>query len=176
MRQLNRYIDSSGSYLEPKIRLDKDLRREVRRWEEVRLPGPMPARKVLLVPVCRDFVLNTDGTISPVYYDLEPETNLERLGPYLERIVPHVISRGPTSLHKWNMVFRFSGEGRSWSAPQDLFPLLTSATTGYAIQSQYNTTSNFGLQMRYALRAENTTAGAIQSATVSVWLALHFWS
>jgi hypothetical protein len=135
----------------------------------------MPARKVLLVQLARDVQLNSDGTISPIYIDLDPDTDIERMGPYVQQIVPHVITRGATTNHKWNVVFRYSGEGRSWSNPIDLFTPIV-AGSGYAIQAAYTTTTNFGLRMKYALRVENSSAGTIQSANVSAWVALHFWS
>jgi hypothetical protein len=135
----------------------------------------MPARKVLLVPLARDVQLNSDGTITPIYIDLEPETDIERMGPYLQQIVPHSITRGATANHKWNVVFRYSGEGRSWSAPIDLFTPIVAGST-YTIHAAYTTATNFGLKMKYALRVENSAAGTIQSANVSAWVALHFWS
>ncbi|MCK6530719.1 hypothetical protein L6R50_25220 [Myxococcota bacterium] len=44
------------------------------------------------------------------------------------------------------------------------------------VQKPYDTTSDFGLKMRYALAARSTGAGAVQSAVVSCTLALELKS
>jgi len=76
-----------------------------------------PSDKILIVPIARDFLLQTNGTTSYIYVDLDvPE--LEDLGPQIEAITVHTNTVAPTANYRWHVAMVWSIEGRPGIRPR----------------------------------------------------------
>lgn len=133
-----------------------------------------PTNKISVVFLCLNLPAPSNVTTAWVYSTLDLPEAMD-WGPFLEGITAHTDTQGATTTHEWKVVVYTSIDGRNWSNPIDLFTAIA-AGSGYAIQTEYTTTSNFGLKMRFAIASRTSSAGGIQSATVTCALAFRFKS
>ena len=133
-------------------------------------PSRAASQRILIVTCVVNVALPTNGTTGAAYVELPAEfqEQIEPLGPYLVGITAYTNTLGRTTNHAWNCVFWTSFDGKTWSGPTSLFAAVTA--NGAVVQTQYTTTSNFHLHMRYALGVQNSAGTAMESANVSLTL------
>ena len=132
-----------------------------------------PGQKVRILPLFYKKQLQTDGTTTPAYMDLELEEALE-FGPYLDSIQVHTSTENRTANFTWRVVFWWSIDQRRWNGPTDLFSAVSANQD--VIQTAYSTTTNFGIYMRYGIATANATGTAIERAVCSSTLVFTFKS
>lgn len=133
-------------------------------------------QKVVLIPLFYKKQLQTDGTTTFAYIDVDVPQAAE-YGPYLESIVAYTTTESKTANFSWKIRFFWSLDGRRWnpaSTPIDLFSAITSNAD--TIQTAYSTTTNFGLKMRLVVATANTSGTAIERAVCGAVLAFIFKS
>ena len=133
-------------------------------------------QKVVLIPLFYKKQLQTDGTTTFTYIDVDVPQAAE-YGPYLESIVAYTTTESKTANFSWKIGFFWSLDGRRWnpaSTPIDLFSAITSNAD--TIQTAYSTTTNFGLKMRFVVATANTSGTAIERAVCGAVLAFIFKS
>lgn len=133
--------------------------------------------KVQVIPVCFKRLISTGGSTGTTrIYELElPE--VVHWGPRLLSIVGHTLTEDITTNFKWNIVFWSSTDGKYWRGPYNLFALIDATAVGTApdaIQTAYNTTANFGMNMRFGIGCINGSGNAFESAVVTAGLAFNF--
>ena len=133
----------------------------------------VPGQKVRILPIFFKKQLQTDGTTTPGYLDLELDEPLE-WGPYLESIQVHTSTESRTSNFTWRVVFWWSIDQRRWNGPTDLFSAVSANQD--VIQTAYSTTTNFGMYMRYGVATANASGTAIERAVCSGALVFTFKS
>ena len=136
----------------------------------------IPTQKVVVLPLFYKKQLQTDGTTTFSYIDIELPQAYE-WGPYLESITAHCTTENRTTNFSWKISFFWSTDGRRWnptSTPLDLFSAVSSNTD--TIQTPYTTTSTFGLKMRYVISVANTSGTAIERAVCGCARAFTFKS
>lgn len=116
-------------------------------------------QKVRLVPLCYQYLAQTDGTLNWVYYDLDlPE--IANWGPHIEGILPYGMTSNGTANHTWNVVISYSFDGKVWSAWNPLFaPINSFASPGPFNAALFNNAAWFGPIIRLAI-AVKSSAGA----------------
>ena len=130
-------------------------------------------QKVRILPLFFKRQLQTDGTTTPAYMDLELDEALE-WGPYLESIQVHTSTENRTSNFTWRVVFWWSVDQRRWNGPTDLFSAVSANQD--VIQTAYTTTTNFGIYMRYGIATSNASGTAVERAVCSGTLVFTFKS
>ena len=139
-----------------------------------------PTGKVVVVPLCYKQQLVSDGQDTNWSYIEIPVEEAEEWGPFLMGIVAHTRSESMTAYVRWKVVFWTSTDGRNWSTtPLDLFTEVgVAANNTDAVKSEYTSTGNFGLKMKFGLAVLNTTGHntSIERAVVTVALAFKFLS
>ena len=130
------------------------------------MPSGNSGQKVLVVPAFYKMQLQTDGTTTATYIDLDLPSVTD-LGPYLESVTAHTMTENKTANFTWRMVFYWSMDGRQWNpaTPIDLFSGI--AANGSVIQTAYTTTTNFGVKLRFAIAVVNASGAAIERAVCS---------
>lgn len=133
----------------------------------------LPTSKVVVLALFYKKQVQTDATTSWTYIDIDlPEAT--EAGPWLESLTAHTLLENPTAI-EYKLVFYYSADGRTWKGPYDIHSPVTSAD--HYVHPAYTTTTNFGLQMRYAIAVRNSSAtGKVERAVVTAALALMFWS
>lgn len=136
----------------------------------------IPSQKVVLLPLFFKKQLQTDGTTTFSYIDVDLPQALE-WGPYLESIQAHTTTENRTTNFSWKVGFFWSMDGRRWnptSTPVDLFSAL--ATNTDTVQTAYTTNTTFGLKMRYVIAVANTGGTNVERAVCGCVLAFTFKS
>jgi len=125
---------------------------------------------VIIVPLCYQLVLSTDGSGTDSYVHLDvPE--LEDLGPYIKQITLHTDTQRPTTNFSWNLALWRGFDTKLWTGPELLLPAHIT-TNGYVVQPPHTDRSKYGMKCRIALAAKNTAGTAIEQATISAALAV----
>lgn len=139
------------------------------------MPKGLLGAKVFVAPAFYKMQLQTDGTTTVTYIDLDLPDIIE-LGPYLESITAHTSTENKTTNFTWRISFYWSVDGRRWNptTPIDLFSGI--AANGDVIQTAYSTTTNFGLKMRFCIAVANASGTAVERAVCSCALAFTFKS
>ena len=135
-----------------------------------------PQQKVVVLPMFHKKQLQTDGTTTFTYIDVELPQATD-WGPYLESIVAYTTTESKTANFSWKVGFFWSMDGRRWnpsSTPVDLFSAIT--TNADTVQTAYSTTTNFGLKMRFVICVANASGSAIERAVCSCALSFVFKS
>lgn len=122
---------------------------------------------VRIIPLFYKQLLVTDGSNATwTHLDLDlPE--IAKWGPHLASVQIHTCTENRSTYHKWKIVMYNSFDGRQWNGPFDLFTAITSSATRDVIQSEYTTTSTFGLHTRLAAACVNDSGTAIERALCS---------
>ena len=127
--------------------------------------GTMP--KVIVIMLCQDLLLKTDGTATYVDQLLESE-ELATLGPMIKQIRVHLTTENATANFRVKVNLAWSMLGRTWNGPYDL---ITPATGNVQlIGAWYTDDTKFGLNLRSAVTVSNAAGVAIESGRVSVAL------
>ena len=129
--------------------------------------------KVRVLPFIAKMQLQTDGTTTPSYIDIELPEALE-FGPWLESIQVQTSTENRTAQFTWRVVFWWSIDGRRWNGPVDLFSAVSANQD--VIQTAYSTSTSFGLYMRYGLAVANASGTNIERAVCSATLVFTFKS
>jgi hypothetical protein len=131
----------------------------------------MSLQKVVLLPVCYKMQLQTDGTGSYSFIDLDlPDA--ANYGPYVESVIAYTSTENRTT--NIQIVSYWSIDGRNWSTAVDLFSVITG--NGNTIQTAFTTASALGPIMRYAIAVANGSGSAIERGVVTASLAFTFKS
>ncbi len=129
--------------------------------------------KVRVVGFIQKMQLQTDGTTTPSYIDIQLPEALE-WGPYLDSLQVQTSTENRTAQFTWRVVFWWSIDGRRWNGPVDLFSAVSANQD--VIQTAYSTTTNFGLYMRYGIAVANASGTNIERAVCSATLVFTFKS
>lgn len=135
-----------------------------------------PQQKVILLPLFYKKQLQTDGTTTFSYLDIELPQAVE-YGPYLDSIVAYTTTENKTANFSWKISFYWSIDGRRWNptnTPVDLFSAITANAD--TIHPAYSTSTTFGLRMRFVVSVANTSGTAIERAVCGAVLAFIFKS
>ena len=136
-----------------------------------------PQQKVILLPLFYKKQLQTDGTTTFSYMDVELPQAAE-YGPYLDSIVAYTTTENKTNNFSWKISFYWSNDGRRWNPinniPVDLFSAITANAD--TIQPAYSTSTTFGLKMRFVVSVANTGGTAVERAVCGAVLAFIFKS
>ncbi len=127
--------------------------------------------KIILIPLFRDMILTTDGSVTPVIYDLNAPKFRNAL-PYAASLTLYSLTVGENATNdvEWNVGF-FSGFDRSREfAPVE--KLVTSPATGINANGSvrhapYNTLSKFNLESRLVVMAQNRSGASGQLSVVA---------
>lgn len=130
-------------------------------------------QKVRVQSFVQKMQLQTDGSTTPSYIDIEVPDALE-WGPYLESIQVQTATENRTSQFTWRVVFWWSIDGRRWNGPVDLFSAVSANQD--VIQTAYSTGTAFGLYMRYGIGLANASGTNIERAVCSATLVFTFKS
>ncbi len=136
----------------------------------------IPTQKVVLIPLFYKKQLQTDGTTTFSYIDIDLPQAVD-WGPYLESITAHTSTESKTANFSWKIGFFWSFDGRRWnpaSTPIYLFSAITTIVD--TVQTPYSTVANFGLKMRYVIAVANTSGTNIERAVCGCALAFTFKS
>lgn len=132
--------------------------------------------RTILLPLFREMALSTDGSTTPVYYDI-PSEKFKSLLPYVVGLTLHSLTEGEnlTNDLEWNVVFR-SGFDRNHETT-DINKLDTGAnqinTNGSLRSAAFTTLSKFMLESRLQVSAQNRTGvSGLRTVTVSAVLAI----
>ena len=137
----------------------------------------MAARdNIVVIPLAYNLLLTSDGTTTDSYVQLDvPE--LEDLGPYIKQITLHSDTQRRTTNFGWNVVIWRSFDGRDlWAGPDKIVTAADITANGYVVQPPLTDVSKFGLKLRAALSAANTTGTAMEQANVSATLVVELIS
>lgn len=135
--------------------------------------GSMP--KVLVIPLCVDLLVRTDGTSTPVANPMDAP-QLRNLGPMIQQLRVHYVAESASSANfRAQVSLQWSVLGRTWSTPVQPQTNLVGNQTG-AISGWYTNDANFGLLMRASVDASNVSGAATESARVTVILEIELKS
>jgi hypothetical protein len=131
----------------------------------------LPTQKTVVIELFVDLFLQTDGTTSYVYVELDrPE--LEELGPYIESMYLMTVTHNRTTGHNWTVGIIGSNTGRTWTTPVAIATDISA--NGEVPTALYRTQSTWAYRRIKALAAcKNTGAGSRESASVSAWLVVN---
>lgn len=135
----------------------------------------MNRTKTILIPCCARLTASTDGTTTPVYYDLDvPEFRL--ILPYADGLTLYSLTEGAPANNEfeWNLVFR-SGHDRHHETADinKIGPTAHISTSGSARHSAFTDTTKFLLESRLQISVNNKTGvSGVRSATISAVLAV----
>lgn len=133
------------------------------------MPRTTPVKMVTLF---EDLIVETDGTVNPVYDPLcLPE--LEYLGPLVLEFRAHTNTEEAGPEFKWQLLHEWTWDGVRWFDETQVFAF-TSAGPGAAIHPAETDRSKFGRQMRFKIACKNQNAGAVNSASLTCMLAIQF--
>jgi len=129
----------------------------------------MASSKIRIVGLVQKLMIQTNGVDgSTIVTELETPS-LTHLGPHTASITAHTqLEQFSTNL-KWKVVFFWSFDGITWSAPVDLFAFST--TGGAVIHPAYTDATKLGLHMRYGIACAPNSGTNREWGTVSVVLA-----
>jgi hypothetical protein len=131
------------------------------------MPRP-PIQKTVVIPLCTDLFLQTDGSTSNTFTELNiPE--LDSLGPYIESMYVLAITRNRSTQHLWGVYLSTSISGRTYSTPTIVNTEINA--NGESVGPAFTTVSTFGgLYLRALLGSRNNSGAARETALVSAWL------
>ena len=110
-------------------------------------------------------LLVTDGTTNARSQDVAIP-GIEDLGAYINSVTVHAQTDDPTTDFRWQVVFWWSYDGRTWSTPVTVGSAMGSSAVP-TIQTPYTTATTFGLKMRWGVACWNANAGSMQRGIVS---------
>lgn len=132
--------------------------------------------KILLVPLFRNLVLSTDGTSTPIYFDVDSE-RIRMLLPYAAGLTLYSLTEGENATNdvEWNVVFR-SGFDRNHETA-DINKLESAGThinaNGAKRHTAFTDTTKFLLESRLQVSAQNRSGvSGLRTITVSAVLAV----
>ncbi len=130
------------------------------------------SNKIKVVGLVQKLLIQTNGVDgSTIVTELETPS-LANLGPYVASITAHTQLEQFSANLKWKVVFFWSFDGITWSAPVDLFAFST--TGGAVIQTAYTDAAKLGLHMRYGIACAPNSGTNREWGTVSVVLAFEY--
>ncbi len=129
----------------------------------------MQNSSVVLLPLVESLLLQTDGSATFLYRELQVP-GLARLLPYAASLFVMTGTEQRTTEHRWN-VFLLSGYTRALQ-PTSATALFAAdlAANGSDRCAEYTTLPSFNLDSRLLLGAKNANAGSIAQALVSATL------
>jgi hypothetical protein len=129
---------------------------------------PSIGRKVILIQLLLDTLLETDGTTSFTFTDTDAK-QLEHLGLEIESIRALVVLKNKSTNFAVAVHLAGSILGRSWSTPAAIQTDVTA--NGETVGSDFTTSTAFCFpNLKALVGVKNTSGGARETGSVSAWL------